>query len=75
MHGADYVSESYIKKYGRLGRSFGCPAVPMGLHKDIIPLLAGGTCLFIFYPDVRYLAESKFNNLADLKTDAKIPGR
>lgn len=75
MHGADYVSESYISKYGRLGRSFGCPAVPMGLHKDIIPLLAGGTCLFIFYPDIHYLAESKFNNLADLKADAKIPGR
>jgi hypothetical protein len=75
MHGADYVSELYIKKYGRLGRSFGCPAVPMGLHKDIIPMLSGGTCLFIFYPDVRYLAESKFNNLADLKAEGKIPGR
>jgi len=74
MHGADYVSELYIKKYGRLGRSLGCPAVPMGLHKDIIPLLTGGTCLFIFYPDIRYLAKSKFNNLADLKADAKILG-
>ncbi len=62
MHGADYVSESYIKKYGRLGRSFGCPAVPMGLHEKLIPILAGGTCLFIFYPDAGYLAETKFSS-------------
>lgn len=60
MHGADYVSESYIQKFGRLGRSFGCPAVRMGLHKELIPLLAGGTCLFIFYPDAAYLSKSKF---------------
>ena len=60
MHGADYVSDAYIKKYGRLGRSFGCPAVPMGLHEELIPIVAGGTCLFIFYPDAGYLAETKF---------------
>jgi hypothetical protein len=75
MHGANYVSESYIKKYGRLGRSFGCPAVPMGLHKEIIPLLAGGTCLFIFYPDAQYLADSKFNNLENIESDSNISGR
>lgn len=59
MHGADYVSESYIKKIGRLGRSFGCPAVPMDTYKEIIKELAGGTCLFIYYPDENYLAKTK----------------
>jgi hypothetical protein len=58
MHGADYVSDEYIRKFGRLGRSFGCPAVPMELHKKIITTLAGGTCLFIYYPDSEYLAKT-----------------
>ena len=75
MHGADYVSESYIKKYGRLGRSFGCPAVPMGLHEKLIPILAGGTCLFIFYPDARYLAKTKFNIAFETKTDTNTSKR
>lgn len=60
MHGAEYVSESYIKKVGRLGRSFGCPAVPMDIYKEIIPELAEGTCLFIYYPDKDYLTQSRF---------------
>lgn len=65
MHGANYVSESHIKKFGRLGRSFGCPAVPMELHKKIIPQLADGTCLFIYYPDPHYIANSTFRNVTD----------
>lgn len=62
MHGAAYVSDSYIKKFGRLGRSFGCPAVPMELHKEIIPTLAEGTCLFIYYPDPGYISKTKFRD-------------
>ncbi|WP_276370215.1 murein L,D-transpeptidase catalytic domain family protein [Chryseolinea sp. H1M3-3] len=62
MHGATYVSESYIKQYGRLGRSFGCPAIPMALHKKIITEIAEGTCLFIFYPDPTYVSRTKFKD-------------
>lgn len=61
MHGAEYVSESFIKKHGRLGRSFGCPSVPMGLHNEIIRSISDGTCLFIFYPDAGYLSRSQFD--------------
>ena len=58
MHGADYVSESFIKKYGRLGRSFGCPSVSMTIYKDLINTIADGTCIFIWYPDENFLEKS-----------------
>ncbi|HEX6224673.1 MAG TPA: murein L,D-transpeptidase catalytic domain family protein [Chryseolinea sp.] len=66
MHAADYVSESHIKKYGRLGRSFGCPAVPVDGHKEIIDTLSQGTCLFIYYPDTDYLTRTAIKGTADL---------
>ena len=47
MHGADYVSEAFIKQNGRLGRSLGCPALPMELKDQIIETVTGGTCLFL----------------------------
>ncbi|MEO6406075.1 MAG: murein L,D-transpeptidase catalytic domain family protein [Ferruginibacter sp.] len=62
MHGAHYVSESFIKTRGFLGRSWGCPAVPENLNKPIIETIKNGTCLFIFTPDNKYLSESKILN-------------
>lgn len=59
MHGATYVSEKFIKKYGRLGRSFGCPSVSMTIYKDLISTIADGSCMFIYYPDENYLENSK----------------
>ncbi|GGE97420.1 hypothetical protein GCM10011383_05190 [Hymenobacter cavernae] len=47
MHGADYVSEDFIRQNGRLGRSLGCPALPMDQYAQIIDAVNGGTCLFI----------------------------
>nr|WP_294896023.1 murein L,D-transpeptidase catalytic domain family protein [uncultured Pedobacter sp.] len=47
VHGASYVSEDFIKSTGRLGRSFGCPAVPEALNAKIIDLIKGKTCFFI----------------------------
>lgn len=46
LHGAPYVSESYISETGRLGRSWGCPAVKDEIAKDIIDKLKGGNLLF-----------------------------
>jgi len=54
MHGADYVSTDYINKHGRLGRSFGCPAVPQALSRDIVETIKGGSCLFIYAPKASY---------------------
>lgn len=58
MHGADYVSESFIKQTGRLGRSQGCPAVSYADHKILINLLKGGSGMFLYSPDETYLKKS-----------------
>lgn len=60
IHGADYVSDDYIKKYGRIGRSWGCPALPLALFKDIIDKIRGGTCLFIYCTDISYKKNTVF---------------
>lgn len=68
MHSADYVSENFIKKYGRLGRSFGCPSVSKKIGKDLIELIAEGSCLFIYYPDQNYLSNSSVLNGSGLSS-------
>ena len=60
MHGADYVCEDIIKQTGRLGRSQGCPAVSMEMSTPIIQAIKGGSCLFLYYPDMTYLKKSSF---------------
>ncbi|MEO7446030.1 MAG: murein L,D-transpeptidase catalytic domain family protein [Ferruginibacter sp.] len=62
MHGAPYVSESFIRARGYLGRSWGCPAVSQELTMPIIETIKNGTCLFIFSGDVAYLNKSKILN-------------
>lgn len=58
MHGADYVSRDFISRNGRLGRSFGCPSIPMEDHENIINMLSGQSCLYIHFPDAGYLKSS-----------------
>jgi hypothetical protein len=62
IHAADYASENFIKKYGRLGRSLGCPALPPDMNKPIIEKIKGGTCLFIYNPDNKYICSSSLLN-------------
>ncbi|MDE3145167.1 MAG: murein L,D-transpeptidase catalytic domain family protein [Bacteroidota bacterium] len=59
MHSAAYVDESIIEERGYIGRSFGCPAVPANLYKEIIETIQNGTCLFIYSPDKFYATHSK----------------
>ncbi len=59
VHAADYVSQKFIQQHHRLGRSLGCPALPNHLNKEIINLIEGKSCLFIYYPSKKYTAASK----------------
>jgi hypothetical protein len=66
IHGADYVSYDYIEQYGRIGRSWGCPALPVQLTRAIIDQIKNGSLLFCYYPDESYLESSEFLNEAKL---------
>lgn len=61
MHGAPYVNEQ-LASTGRIGRSWGCPAVSQKEHKEIIDLVKGGSCLFIYAQQPQYLAKSELLN-------------
>lgn len=52
VHGAEYVSEDFIKNHNRLGKSQGCPAVPVELSKKIIQIIKDKSCLFIYHPSL-----------------------
>jgi len=62
IHGADYATESFIRKTGRLGRSYGCPSLPPNQIKPVAETIKDGTCLFIFYQDPHYLNHSTLLN-------------
>jgi len=62
MHGADYADPKFIETRGMLGRSFGCPAVPMEERTAIIDAIKNGSCLFIYSPDKKYLKISTVLN-------------
>ena len=60
MHGAPYVSQAIADRLGRLGRSWGCPAVRQEVARTVIDTLKGGALLFAYYPDRKWLAESPY---------------
>jgi hypothetical protein len=60
MHGADYVDLGVAQSLGRLGRSWGCPALPRPVSRRVIERIKGGNALFAYYPDRRWLAQSRF---------------
>ena len=60
MHGAPYVSEAFVKANGRLGRSWGCPAISAAVARQMIDRVKGGGLVFAYYPDAGWLKTSKY---------------
>ena len=60
MHGAPYVSDAFVKATGRLGRSWGCPAVSELVARKMIDTVKGGGLVFAYYPNAEWLKTSKF---------------
>ncbi len=54
IHGAEYVAQHYVDDVGYIGKSFGCPALPLEINQKIIDLIKGGTCLYIHTSDRNY---------------------
>lgn len=80
MHGGWYVEEPFIKKYGRAGRSWGCPALPLSLYQPIINTIKDNSLFVVYYPNDEWIVKSKFLNcgtnfptqkLKSLLTEAK----
>jgi hypothetical protein len=72
MHGAPYVSEAIAERLGRLGRSWGCPAVRTEVARTVIDTLKGGALLFAYYPDRKWLSESPLLQCGESRTDQVV---
>jgi hypothetical protein len=60
MHGADYATASFAATHGRLGRSWGCPALDPRVNRDLIDTIRGGTAVFAYATDDGWMADSSF---------------
>lgn len=60
VHSAWYVSRTFAKDHGRMGRSWGCFALSRKVESAIVKLIRGGTVLLAYYPDPGWLRSSPF---------------
>ena len=60
IHGADYAGDAFVQKYGKAGRSLGCPAVSNDVSDDLITTIKEGSLLFIYANDEKWLNESTY---------------
>lgn len=60
IHGAPYVNEGTARALGRIGRSWGCPALNQKIAPKVIDTVKGGSPVFAFYPDSGWLRNSQF---------------
>lgn len=62
IHQADYVSLDFAEEHGRIGRSLGCPALPLDAYAEVIDTIKEGCLLYIYGGDDTYAMQSSFLN-------------
>lgn len=59
IHGASYVNPAFARSQGRLGRSYGCPAVRTVVARKLIDSIRERSVVFAYYPDPHWLSGSR----------------
>lgn len=62
IHGAWYVNPDTIRRYGQIGRSWGCPAVSANTARSLIDTIKDKSVVVAYYPDRNWLNHSRFLN-------------
>lgn len=79
MHGAWYVDPTLAGRQGRLGRSYGCPAVRQQVARPMIDSIKDGQLLFAYYPDKGWLEGTRLlgcgNSLAKSPSGRKLASK
>ena len=57
-------------RHGRIGRSWGCPALRDAVARDVIDTVRGGGVIFSYGKDDAWLAESPFLSEGGLSDEA-----
>lgn len=75
IHGATYANPAASKGLGRLGRSLGCPALPVKFTRPVIDKIKDGSVLFIYAPDAHYAQNSRYIKRTIPEGLANVPYR
>ncbi|MEZ5573927.1 MAG: murein L,D-transpeptidase catalytic domain family protein [Halioglobus sp.] len=64
MHGAPYVNPKLAASLGRLGRSWGCPAVRTEVAQPMIDLLKEGQFIYAYGPGIEQSTDCQYEKIA-----------
>jgi hypothetical protein len=62
LHGSRFVNDDVMESRGKIGRSLGCPAVPLEFRTQIIDVIKGGSCFYVYNPAPWYTHTSRILN-------------
>jgi L,D-transpeptidase-like protein len=71
MHGAWYVSPEQARRQGRIGRSWGCPALSAQIAKPIIDTIKGGSFIFSYAANANGVVTASSSATTGLRRGAK----